>query len=192
MTMTGTLIDAEAPHGRAAVGLIVTCACALLASRAWMPPLAGIAQPLVGVVLFASILAASSLVPVRPSDGRRGTPIALAIGVAAVVGAAIVAGAPVPIVMAWWTLPVSLLAAVAEEALFRRAAYAELERWGVFAAVAGSAALFAATHLPLYGIAALPVDFGAGLVFGWQRWATGSWAVPAATHAGANMVALLR
>ena len=36
------------------------------------------------------------------------------------------------------------------------------------------------------------VDLGAGLVFGWQRWASGDWRVAAATHALANLAALVR
>ncbi|HEX6008771.1 MAG TPA: CPBP family intramembrane glutamic endopeptidase, partial [Actinomycetota bacterium] len=89
-------------------------------------------------------------------------------------------------------LPLSLLAAVAEEALFRRVAYARLARFGALVAVAGSAILFGMIHLPAYGVAALPVDLGAGVLFGWQRWASGTWLVPAGTHAFANAVAILR
>jgi len=37
-----------------------------------------------------------------------------------------------------------------------------------------------------------PVDLGAGLLLSWQRWAGGSWGVPAATHAAANLLAVLR
>jgi hypothetical protein len=37
----------------------------------------------------------------------------------------------------------------------------------------------------------VPVDLGAGLVFGWQRWASGTWTVPAATHAADNVLAVL-
>ena len=55
-----------------------------------------------------------------------------------------------------------------------------------------SALLFAVIHVPLYGVAALPIDVGAGLVFGWQRWAAGSWRVPAATHALANLIGIFR
>ena len=88
-------------------------------------------------------------------------------------------------------LPLAILAAVAEEALFRRAAYGWLERFGPAVAVVGSALLFAAVHLPLYGAAALPVDLGAGLLFSWQRWAAGTWTVPAGTHAAANVVAVV-
>jgi membrane protease YdiL (CAAX protease family) len=81
---------------------------------------------------------------------------------------------------------------VAEEALFRRVAYGRLERFGALVAIVGSASLFALVHLPAYGVAALPVDLGAGLLMSWQRWASGSWTVPAATHAAANLVAVLR
>ncbi len=58
-------------------------------------------------------------------------------------------------------------------------------------AVVGSALLFAAVHVPLYGVAAFPVDLGAGLLFSWQRWASGDWTVPAATHAAANLLAVI-
>ena len=56
----------------------------------------------------------------------------------------------------------ALVAAVAEEALFRRVLYDRLLRFGVVAAVAGSA-VFALVHLPAYGVAAMPVDLGAAL-----------------------------
>jgi hypothetical protein len=36
------------------------------------------------------------------------------------------------------------------------------------------------------------VDLGAGLLFGWQRWASGGWAAPAITHGAANLMAVLR
>ena len=64
----------------------------------------------------------------------------------------------------------------------------ELLRLGVPLAVAGSALLFALVHLPAYGVAAFPVDLGAGLLLSWQRWASGTWTVPAATHAVAVKV----
>jgi uncharacterized protein len=116
----------------------------------------------------------------------------LALGVAAVAAAALVAGEPPPAPWGAATLPLALVAAVAEEALFRRAAYARLLRLGVRVAVVGSALLFAAVHLPAYGVAAFPVDLGAGLLLSWQRWAAGTWTVPAATHAFANVLAVLR
>jgi len=82
----------------------------------------------------------------------------------------------------------SAAAGVAEELFFRRLLYSRLERFGPAAAVAGAAALFALVHVPAYGTAALPVDVAAGLVLGWQRWATGSWTAPAATHVFANLI----
>lgn len=64
------------------------------------------------------------------------------------------------------------IAAVAEEAFFRRFLYGWLSRWGVPIALFGSVVAFAAVHAPLYGLSALPIDFAAGLLLGWQRWAT--------------------
>jgi membrane protease YdiL (CAAX protease family) len=84
------------------------------------------------------------------------------------------------------------LAAVSEEAFFRRFLYGKLLRWGPAAAIGVSAIAFAFVHLSAYGMAAMPVDLGAGLVLGWQRWASGSWLVPAATHAWANVLVVLR
>jgi membrane protease YdiL (CAAX protease family) len=83
------------------------------------------------------------------------------------------------------------VAAVAEELLFRRVAYGWLEGYGPAVAVVGSAVAFAAVHVSLYGPPALPVDLGAGLLFSWQRWAAGTWTVPAATHAAANVLAVM-
>ena len=60
------------------------------------------------------------------------------------------------------------------------------------AAIAISGVVFALVHLPAYGTAAIPVDLGAGLLFGWQRWASGTWATPAITHGAANLLAVLR
>ena len=124
---------------------------------------------------------------------RLGVLPVLAVGVAAVGLATLVAG-PAP-ALAGGRAPVAvaldLLAAVAEEALFRRVLFGWLLRWGVPVAVAGSALVFALVHVPLYGIAVLPVDLGAGLLFSWQRAATGRWSVPAATHAAANLLAVI-
>jgi CAAX prenyl protease-like protein len=52
--------------------------------------------------------------------------------------------------------------------------------------------LFALVHVPVYGISALPVDLGAGALFGWQRAVSGSWSAPAATHVFANLMAVIR
>jgi membrane protease YdiL (CAAX protease family) len=83
---------------------------------------------------------------------------------------------------------VIVVAAVAEEAFFRRLAFSWFSRWGDLTAVVLTAAAFAVVHVPAYGVAALPIDLAAGLIFGWQRWATGSWVVAAMTHAAANLL----
>ncbi len=85
----------------------------------------------------------------------------------------------------------SVVAAIAEEIFFRRLVYGWLERWGTALAVVGSAALFALIHVPVYGPGVLPLDFAAGLIFAWQRRATGGWTAPAATHVFANLLASL-
>jgi membrane protease YdiL (CAAX protease family) len=131
--------------------------------------------------------------PARPGGGaappRRA--VVLALGVAAVAAAALLARPVPPLPGGTVALGLGLLAAVAEEALFRGALYALLERRGALLAVGVSASMFALVHVPSYGLAALPVDLGAGLLFGWQRWASGRWTVPAATHAAANLLAVI-
>ncbi len=82
----------------------------------------------------------------------------------------------------------SVAAGVAEEIVFRRGLYGVLERFGPGVAIVLTALLFGVVHAPMYGWAIVPVDVGAGLVFGWQRWATGSWTSPAVTHVTANVL----
>ena len=83
------------------------------------------------------------------------------------------------------------LAAVAEEAFFRRFVYDALLAGGAALAVGGSALLFAVVHVTVYGWWVLPIDVAAGLVLSWQRWTTGSWKVPALTHVLANLLVVL-
>jgi membrane protease YdiL (CAAX protease family) len=146
-----------------------------------------------------------------------GRVLPLGVGLAAVAAAGVVAGPAPPQRVGAAAAGLALLAAVAEEALFRRLLYARLiglarrldarpdprqrtaldrnararsARYGTVVAVLGSAALFALVHLPAYGTAALPVDLGAGLLLSWQRFASGRWTVPAVTHAAANLLAV--
>lgn len=101
------------------------------------------------------------------------------------------AGHSLPVRVTAFGVIASIAAAIAEELFFRRLLYSRLERWGPSAAVVGAAAAFAIVHVPSYGLAAAPLDFAAGLVLGWQRWATGSWTTPAATHVFANLVQIV-
>jgi hypothetical protein len=82
-------------------------------------------------------------------------------------------------------------AAVAEEAFFRRFAYGWLERIGTLVAWGGSALAFALMHVPFYGTGSFWVNLGAGFMLSWQRWASGGWAAPAATHVVANQLAVI-
>jgi membrane protease YdiL (CAAX protease family) len=95
-----------------------------------------------------------------------------------------------PLDAAWTTLGLvaNVTAAVAEEAFFRRFVYGRLEPKGQTTAIVVSAALFAIVHIPLYGVAVLPLDFAAGLLLGWQRKEAGTWVSPAITHVVANLL----
>ena len=126
----------------------------------------------------------------RKSNGPLGWGVPLALGLVAVVGAGVVGGPVADRRVGGVAVGLALVAAVAEEALFRRVLYERLLRFGVVAAVGGSAVVFALVHLPAYGLAAMPVDLGAALLLGWQRYASGRWTVPAVTHAVANLLAV--
>ncbi len=166
---------------------LVAAGAALLLIRLWLPAL-GTTGRLVGLTLILlAVLAGSLLVPATPDRARLSPAVVLSAGLAAVTLAIATGGRPVAAPYAAWALPLALLAAVAEEALFRRAAYGALQRHGAIVAVGVTALAFALVHVPLYGVAAFPVDLGAGLLLSWQRWASGTWTVPAATHAAANL-----
>ena len=176
-------------HG--AVAIVVLVGVAVLVLRPFVD-----AAPGTRTALFAAsyltIGLASLAVPLERDRARMSPCLALLLGLGAVVAAASVSGSPVPLPWSAAALPLSVLAAVAEEALFRRLLYARLEPFGTIAAIVGSAVLFGLVHVPAYGLSALAVDVGAGLLFGWQRWASGTWTVPAATHAVANALVVLR
>jgi membrane protease YdiL (CAAX protease family) len=174
---------------------VIVAASGALALRASVlgahPVPAGVQTSLLAL-LYGSIAAAALLPALRSDDapGHRGA--ALGLGLGAVFVAWRTAGPTAPLALAPAALPLSVAAAIAEEALFRRLVYAHLRRWGVPAAIGGAAVFFALAHVPAYGLAAFPVDLGAGLLFGWQRWAAGTWTVPAATHAAANLLVMIR
>ncbi|HEU5002795.1 MAG TPA: CPBP family intramembrane glutamic endopeptidase [Actinomycetota bacterium] len=87
----------------------------------------------------------------------------------------------------------SVVAAVAEELFFRRLVFGWLAvcfgAGGPAVAVCGSALAFAAVHVPVYGLAVLPIDAAAGALLGWQRWITGGWSASGLTHVVANLIA---
>jgi membrane protease YdiL (CAAX protease family) len=137
------------------------------------------------------LLSLSARVPAE-APAPLGSMLALALGIAGLVLATLLAGARLPASTAAGALALNAAAGVAEEAFFRRFLYSRLIGLGAVAAIAGSALLFALVHLPAYGVAAFWIDVSAGLLLSWQRWASGNWGVPAATHVVANVLAVLR
>lgn len=126
----------------------------------------------------------------RPS--RRAAGGALALGSAAfVVGWVAMGGPDTTYALVFHSFALNALAAVAEEAFFRRLVYGALLPFGMPVAVAGSAAAFAIVHVTVWGFWVLPLDLAAGLLLSWQRAASGRWSVPAATHVLANTLALV-
>jgi membrane protease YdiL (CAAX protease family) len=139
----------------------------------------------------AGLVALAPAIP-RPAFDRDATTwaIPLAVGLGGFVIARLLLTTPAAAFRPWVAVG-SVVAAVAEEAVFRRLVYGWALRWGVPVAIGVSAVLFAAVHIPWYGTGAFWVDLGAGLLLSWQRWASGGWAVPAVTHSAANILQLL-
>jgi membrane protease YdiL (CAAX protease family) len=180
------------PRQGAVAVLVVVSACTLLSFRLRLVA-APDTQRLAALTCLYVLILFASLAIHAPRGPRLLHPaVALIAGMGALLLATAVAGRAAPVPFAPTVVVLSLVGAVAEEALFRRTAYSLLAPRGPVIAVAITALVFAAIHLPLYGVAAFPVDLGAGLLLGWQRHATGSWSVPATTHVAANLVAVIR
>jgi membrane protease YdiL (CAAX protease family) len=175
----------SAPAGIVAVAGIATL---LLRSRVLAMPTAPRALSLAALLLTVAI--AALVVPVPASVAHARPWAVLVVGAAAVLLITAATMPTIPAPLGPWALPLALLAAIAEEALFRRALYGWLEPSGPAIALAVTAVAFALIHVPLYGMSALPVDLGAGILLSWQRWASGTWTVPAATHGLANILAV--
>lgn len=143
----------------------------------------------VAITLVAGAVGGATPVPAPPREDRARLPwpAVAVIGIAAFAAARVLQH-PLAPRMAPLLVAVTAVVGVAEELLFRRLLYGALALYGAALAIGGAAAVFAAVHVPAYGIAALPVDLAAGLVFGWQRWASGTWTAPAVTHAAANLL----
>ena len=163
-------------------------AAGLLVGRLWLVPLDLTGRVAGGALTLSAVLVASLAVQAHQERARLDPAIVLAVGLGALALALAAGGWPAPAPYSSWALPLALLAAVAEEALVRRAAYGALAPYGAAVAIVVTALAFALVHVPLYGVAVFPVDLGAGLVLSWQRWASGSWTVPATTHAAANLM----
>lgn len=171
----------------AAVGVV-----ALLA-RPWFLP-AGVAVEW-RVAFFVALGVAGVVLPRSGAGPVSGWATSLAVlGAGALVFGVGRAAVTVPVRPSGLAVAVALnaLAAVAEEAFFRRYLYGLVAgRHGPAVAVAVTAGAFALVHVTVWGWWVLPLDLAAGLVLSWQRAATGRWSVPAVTHVLANTLALL-
>lgn len=173
--------------------LVLLAGCAWLVAR---PELRGVPNEAAILSLgYVAIAVAAISVSLPTAAGPASVPnvlAALAFGLGCVLLVGRLVGPPVPIPASGVAPVLNVLAAIAEEALFRGLAFGWLRRSGPVVAVIGTAAAFALIHVPAYGIEALPVDLGAGLLLSWQRMVSGTWSVPAATHAAANLLAVIR
>ena len=143
---------------------------------------------LLGLVGVAWPLARDDLRPAR----LPGSLAVLGLGVVGFALGRALVDVPVRSIGLGSALALNALAAVAEEAFFRRYLYGLLVPVGGTAvAVLVTAAAYALVHVTVWGWWVLPLDLAAGLVLSWQRAATGRWSVPAATHVLANTLALL-
>lgn len=113
----------------------------------------------------------------------------LGVIVFAVVG---LLSAQLPFSVTAWGLVATVGAAIAEEAFFRRMLFSHVAVHGPAVAIIVTALLFALVHLHAYGPRPIAINLAAGMLFGWQRWASGSWTSPAATHVAANLLAVIR
>jgi membrane protease YdiL (CAAX protease family) len=185
-----------APPVALTAAVLLAGVAALLARPALLP--AGGDPTARLVVLFVALGAIGAAWPLRWAEGGGARPPlriaveALVLGSAAFAVGRLAMGGPAtfhPQLVR--SLLLNALAAVAEEAFFRRMLYGVLVPFGTTVAVAVSAVAFAVVHVTVWGVWVLPLDLAAGLLLSWQRAASGRWWVPAATHVFANALALL-
>jgi membrane protease YdiL (CAAX protease family) len=184
--------DAAPPAVPLAASGVFAAGCLLLLVRPQL--LQASANPTLTLVLVFVVLLVTGLawpLPTTRPASANATLVAIAIGVGAFALGRVVGGGTPPATLGVQIVALNTLAAVSEEAFFRRFVYGVLAPLGAVVAVAGSALLFALVHVTVYGAWVLPIDLLAGLLFGWQRWATGSWRAPALTHALANVLVVL-
>jgi len=187
--------------GVARPGLAVTVATAgsvVLVARPLL--LAHTSRPVeLLVVVFSALLILGAFWPARSASVRprretvrwTTTVAVLATGLVAFGLGRVLGGGGPPAPTLGMAIALNTLAAVSEEAFFRRLVYESFLTSGPVPAVVASTALFAIVHVTVYGLWVLPLDLAAGLILSWQRWASGSWHVPALTHALANILVVI-
>jgi hypothetical protein len=187
---SSTTLIARRPHGLPRA-LVIAVGCGVLAARPALFALPHATVVLAGI--FGALLVLGTSYAVAPRE-RAASPLlrsaALALGVGAFAVGRLAGGGHPPVHATTAAIVANVLAAVAEEAWFRRLCFDVFATAGTAYAIGASAALFAVVHVSIYGVWVLPLDIAAGVLLGWQRAATGTWTVPAVTHAVANMLVL--
>jgi membrane protease YdiL (CAAX protease family) len=196
-----TALSTRSPaRWRADPGARAAVAAGALALLVWLRA-AMVGQPVdaavCGLTFGAGLAAVALAVGWRPS--RRGARRALALGacgavaLVAVAGVGRVAGPVLPlstVTPLWaWTLA-TVVVAGGEELVGRGVLFDACEEaWGTPAALLATSLVFALMHLPTYGLPALPLDLGVGLVLGGLRVLSGGPGAPAVAHVAADLAA---
>jgi membrane protease YdiL (CAAX protease family) len=195
----------RAPSGLAPLArpfAIVAVLGAVVLGR-WAAWRSGILDPIVLGALFGAslvaVVAAAGWRPTRPASLRqvvRSSAIGL-VGGLVLVATALVGPHPVWSTQLFGAFPLvpwaaaTILVATAEEAVLRGALFDALDRpHGPALAVVVTSAVFALMHVPVYGLQAIPLDLGVGLVLGGLRLLSGGVAAPAIAHALADIAVL--
>jgi len=176
------------------VGLGAVVAARLGATRAGLDPV--VVGAGFGIALLGLVLAAGGRLRIGPHPAKQalaGAAVGLAL-VALVLGGTLVTGstnapglARPASPFAPWAL-VTILVAVAEEAVLRGLLFDRLRRsGGTVVALALTTVAFALLHVPLYGWHVVPLDLAVGLALGGLRIATRGIAAPAVAHAIADL-----
>ena len=160
----------------------VVLGCAALAARS-------VSALSLGPTMAVGVLGLAGVVSYHDAEHPSRARIAgvTLIGVVAVVAVRMISP-PIHVAYTSWAFGANMVAAVAEEAFFRRFVYGWIAARSEDLAIVIAAILFAVIHIPVYGIGVLPIDFAAGLLLGWQRRESGTWLSPAITHAVANII----
>jgi membrane protease YdiL (CAAX protease family) len=160
----------------------------------WAATVAGLADGIsIGLIFGLSLALLAFGVGWRPTRDRwSSVPLGLAGGgllVAVALASRSPASAPFAAAAAFgpWAA-VTILVAVAEEAVLRGALFDALEdAAGTTATVVLTSLVFGLIHVPLYGWHVVPLDTGVGLLLAGLRLGTGGVAAPGLAHALADL-----
>ena len=149
------IANTAAPAGRAGAtrtetALLVIASGAGLLALAARAAVLGTSDERILVISIPMALGAIGLLAPLPASVKGAVPASLVfmIGLAGVV-ATLFLGRSILLAHTTIALGLVVVAAIGEELFFRRLLYGTLERWGLATAIVGSAALFAAVHVPL-------------------------------------------